>query len=90
MSLVPDELHKLLALRDSINSSIDAYASLTPEEKAKKPKVEQVRKQIWSAANKLASETVVPPQQATLIAFMVSVVGTVQLQKGCLSADTLL
>lgn len=79
MSSQPDELQNLLALRDSINSSIDAYVSLTPEEKAKKLKVEQVRKQIWSAANQLASETVVAPQQATLIAFMVSVVGTVQL-----------
>ena len=72
MSAPPDELKNLLALRDSINASIDAYVSLTPEERAKKPKADQARQQINKAASKLASETVIPQQQATLIAFQVS------------------
>lgn len=72
MSSPPDELKNLLALRDSINASIDAYVSLTPEDRAKKPKVDQARQQINKVATKLASETVIPQQQATLIAFQVS------------------
>ncbi|ETI25921.1 hypothetical protein G647_02698 [Cladophialophora carrionii CBS 160.54] len=69
MAAPADDFKSLLALRDSIDASIDAYVSLTPEERAKKPKVDQARQQIWKAATKLASETVVPPQQATSIAF---------------------
>jgi hypothetical protein len=71
MSTGDDELKRLRALRDSINASIDAYASLTPEERSKKPKVDQARQQISKAATKLANETVVPQQQANLIAFQV-------------------
>jgi hypothetical protein len=72
MAAPADDFESLLALRDSINASIEAYVSLTPEERAKKPRVDQARQQIWKAATKLASETVVPQQQATLIAFQVS------------------
>ena len=72
MTAPADDLESLLALRDAINTSINTYVSLTPAERATKPKVDQARQQIWRAAAKLASETVVPQQQATLIAFQVS------------------
>ena len=56
----PDELKSLIALCDSINASMDAYVSLTPEEKVKEPRVDRARQQIWKAATRLADETVVP------------------------------
>jgi hypothetical protein len=71
MATSPDDLKNLLALRDSINASIDAYVSLTAEEKSQKPKVDKARQQIWSTATQLASETVNPMQEATLLSFMV-------------------
>ena len=72
MSAPADDLNLLLALRDSINTAIDSYMALTPEERSKKARVAKARQQIWSAANKLVNDTVVPTRQATLIAFMVS------------------
>lgn len=71
MATPSDDLKSLLALRDSINASIDAYVSLTAEEKSQKSNVDKARQQIWSAATKLASETVNPMQEATLLSFMV-------------------
>lgn len=71
MATSPDDLKNLLALRDSINASIDAYVSLTAEEKSQKPKVDKARQQIWSTATQLASETMNPMQEATLLSFMV-------------------
>jgi hypothetical protein len=71
MATPSDDLKSLLALRDSINASIDAYVSLTAEEKSQKPNVDKARQQIWSTATKLASETVNPMQEATLLSFMV-------------------
>lgn len=71
MSAPQDEIKALLALRDSINASIDAYVSLTPEQKAQKPLVNKTRQKIWSTANMLASKTINPPQGATQLAFMV-------------------
>jgi len=72
MSAPTDDHKKLLALRDSINASIDAYIALTPEQKSQKPVVDKARQQICSTANQLAAETVNPMQEATLLAFMVS------------------
>jgi regulator of sirC expression with transglutaminase-like and TPR domain len=66
-----DDLKCILALRDSLNASIDAYVSLKPEEKLQKPKVDQARQQILSTATKLAAETLNPMQEATLLSFMV-------------------
>ena len=66
-----DEFKTLLALRDSINASIDAYVALTPEQKSQKPVVDKARQQICATANKLAAETVNPMQEATLLSFMV-------------------
>lgn len=71
MATPSDDLKSLLALRDSINASIDAYVSLTAEEKSQKSNVDKARQQIWSTATKLASETVNPMQEATLLSFMV-------------------
>jgi hypothetical protein len=71
MSAPTDDFQNLLALRDAINASIDTYVSLTPEERSQKPRVDKARQQIWSTATKLASETVNPMQEATLLAFMV-------------------
>lgn len=72
MSTAPtDDLKEILALRDALNSAIDSYVALTPEERSKKPKVNQVRQQISKASGKLASATAIPPQQATQLAFMV-------------------
>ncbi|KIY03531.1 uncharacterized protein Z520_00222 [Fonsecaea multimorphosa CBS 102226] len=70
MSAPSDNLTTLLALRDSLNASIDALSLLTPEERSQPPRVNQVREQIWSTATRIASETVNPSQQATLISFM--------------------
>jgi hypothetical protein len=72
MSAPQDDIKALLALRDSLNASIDAYVSLTPEQRLQKPVVNKTRQQIWSTANKIASETINPPQGATQLAFMVS------------------
>jgi hypothetical protein len=71
MAAPPDDLKNLLALRDSLNASVDAYASLTLEERSRKPKVDVARQQIWSTATQLASETVNPMQEATLLSFIV-------------------
>ncbi|KIW97559.1 uncharacterized protein Z519_01143 [Cladophialophora bantiana CBS 173.52] len=70
MSAPSDDLTKLLALRDSLNASIEALASLTAEEKAQTLRANQMRQQIWSAATQIASETVNPSQETTRIAFM--------------------
>lgn len=72
MSAPQDDIKALLALRDSLNASIDAYVSLTPEQKTQKPVVDKTRRQIWSTADKIVKQTVNPPQRATEIAFMVS------------------
>jgi hypothetical protein len=66
-----DNIQPLLALRDSLNASIDAYVAMSPEERSKKPKVDQARQQISRTATKLAAEAGVAQQQATLIAFQV-------------------
>ena len=71
MDTLSSDLKNLIALRDSLNASIDAYVSLTPEDQSQKPKVDKARQQIWSNATKLASETVNPLQEATLLSFMV-------------------
>jgi hypothetical protein len=71
MAAPADDFKNLLALRDSVNASIDAYVSLTPEERSQKPRIEKARQQIWSTATKLAAETVNPMQEATLLSFMV-------------------
>jgi len=67
-----DDVKTLIALRDSLNASIDAYVALTPEQKLQKPLVNKSRQQIWTTANKIAAETVNPAQGATQLAFMVS------------------
>jgi hypothetical protein len=71
MSAPTDDSQKLLALRDAINASIDAYMSLTSEERSQKPRADNARQQIWSTATKLASEAANPMQEATLLSFMV-------------------
>ncbi|OAP63286.1 hypothetical protein AYL99_02513 [Fonsecaea erecta] len=70
MSGPSDNLTALLALRDSLNASIDALSSLTPEERSQAPKVNPVRQQIWSTATRIVSETANPMQESTRIAFM--------------------
>ena len=54
MDTLSSDLKNLIALRDSLNASIDAYVSLTPEEQSQKPKVDKGRQQIWSNATKLS------------------------------------
>jgi hypothetical protein len=71
MSAPTDDFQNLLTLRDAINASIDAYVSLTPEERSQKARADKARQQIWSTATKLASETANPMQEATLLSFMV-------------------
>jgi hypothetical protein len=71
MSAPTDDFQNLLALRDAISASIDAYVSLTPEERSQKPLADKARQQIWSTATKLASEAANPMQEATLLSFMV-------------------
>jgi hypothetical protein len=71
MSAPTDDFQNLLTLRDAINDSIDAYVSLTPEERSQKPQADKARQQIWSTATKLASETANPMQEAILLSFMV-------------------
>ena len=63
-------LQSLLELRESINKSIDAYLSVSKEEKSPKGKIEQARRQVWSTANSLVDETVNGAQEATRLAFM--------------------
>ncbi|KAH0848344.1 Demethylsterigmatocystin 6-O-methyltransferase [Fonsecaea pedrosoi] len=70
MAAPADNLTALLALRDSLNASIDALSALSPEERTQPPKVNQVRQQICSTATRIASETVNASQEATRIAFM--------------------
>ena len=72
MSATSDEIKGLLALRDSLNSSIDAFIDLSNEERAQVPKVNQARQKISSAARKLATEVANPQQEATALAFAVS------------------
>ncbi|KIV88385.1 hypothetical protein PV10_08072 [Exophiala mesophila] len=69
MSAASDEIKGLLALRDSLNSSIDAFIDLSNEERAPGPKVNQARQKISSAARKLATEVANPQQEATALAF---------------------
>lgn len=83
MSATSDEIKSLLALRDSLNSSIDAYVSLTAEEKSQRPKVNQARQKVWSTATKLAREVDNPQQEATALAFAVSTVKVVILTHLC-------
>jgi hypothetical protein len=71
MAMLSSDHKNLIALRDSLNASIDAYVSLTPEEQSQKPKVDKARQQIWSTATKLASEMVNPLQEATQLSLMV-------------------
>lgn len=81
MSTSQDDLDRLLALRDALDASINAYATLSVkdggQEERKKPssKAMQTRHQIWATAAKIVAETANPVQEATRLAFMVSMSG---------------